>query len=410
MADRNSSLSRSVAARRIIRGATRRIDPISNVLASPPAVTIPAGTYGNSTIITTATTNQGGGRFNSENPLHATPMGGSLNTGIFQTITRLPGQTPARFAGHSAGVSFATRSSVFDICIRAANFNVIMYATDLLTGARARVAVDDIVQVGPEERYYKVDFGSAAMRGIEVYTGISAKLFGINVPTTDSVWAWSGASEQPRIAMLWDSYGQGELSDTGTLNKLKLATPDYIAARLGCANPWINALAGTGVVATGAAPGTFNSFAQRVAAGDLDASRVGGFDLVWAPVSVNDSGTTYNLTDATVQSAYASMIAALMAAQPDAIIVGSGPQYAVQIKPPQSRFDAAKAGFLAAAGADPRMIHLDNSLTGENWMFDGINATIIGADGLHPTKVGAQYLGERIGGSIAAAVKTRFSL
>jgi hypothetical protein len=102
----------------------------------------------------------------------------------------------------------------------------------------------------------------------------------------------------------------------------------------------------------------------------------------------------------------------LRAAQPNAIIVSAGPQTSNTSTPTQARFDAYRAAFLSVA--DANMIWLDNSPSGENWMFGnasgGINQAIIGTDNTHLNKAGAAYLGERIGASIINALRGKYGL
>ncbi len=399
----NAKLARRDAiARRVLAAAGRGISPIGNVMASPPTLTV-GGDWANSTIITGSTTNPGAGRFNSENPLHATPLGGPLNAGYIQTQTFQNGQTPPRRAGHSSGVAFVTRASVFDICIRGGGGNIIVYVTDMLTRQRARIAAADIAPTSPNDRYYKWDIGSTAMRGYEIYSGFSSKYFGINVPLTDSIWPFV-LPDQPKILIVSDSYDQGVLSDTGITSTLKLGVADYFAERLGCNNPMVAAIGGTGTLNPGGGPNT--TYGQRIAAGDFDVARIGNMDIVFMPESINDSASANAAyTDAAVQAAYTAAVSAMMVAQPNAIIVGCGPENTPNIATSQARYDACKAGFLAAASGDARMIYLDNSPSGENWMFPALNASIIGPDGLHPRVAGASYVGYRRADSLLAALQ-----
>lgn len=392
--------SPAAKASKILRAAAKGITPIAQVMASPPTITQAASDGANSTIIASSTIAAGGGAYNAENALHTTITGGPIVGGRIQTVTN----GASRVAGHSNCVTFGTYSSVVDICIRANGSRLMFYVTDVLTGVRARVAATDIVATFSAANYYKLDFGSRALRIIEVYAGNVSNIYGINVPTTDSVWAVS--VNQPRILIIGDSYPEGSMNDTTISSKLAYA--DFLAAGLGANNPVCNALGSTGVNANGA---TKTSFQGRLNAGDIDVSRIGSFDLVVLHNSINDAsipnGGTAN--DETFQAGLTSFVSALMTKQPDAIIVGYGPEDPPSGASTQARFDATKAGFLAAAGADSRMLYLDNSLAGEKWMFPGINTVIIGADNIHLGGVaGTSYLGQRAANSIIAALRTRF--
>lgn len=383
----------------ILRSAERQLDPIGNVLSSPPVYTAGAD-FANSTIIASATVNLGAGRFNSENPLHAKPIGGAFIDGNLQTITRGGSPTPPRSLGHSTGISFATRASVLDIAVRSGR-PFIGYVTDLATGARARILANDTSPAGGSG-YQKFDFGSAAPRGFQFYIEANGYLRGINVPLTDSIWPWE-PDAQPKIMALWDSYGAGVVHDGVSVTSLKLGVLDYLGERLGCDNVVGNAVGGTGLLNPGSGHRTF---LERLAAGDFDESFIGAQDLIIMPGTVNDSAIlNAAYTDAAVKAAYTTSVRMMMAAQPNAVIVGCGPQVATAFPAVQSRFDAYKAGF-AAAGNDPRLIYIDNGPTGENWLFAGNIGTLGAADNIHLKSIGVQYLGYRMADSIVAAIKS----
>ncbi|MEO7691302.1 MAG: hypothetical protein ABIS51_18605 [Sphingomonas sp.] len=406
----------AIAARRILDAAARGISPIANVMAAPPTITQAASDGANSTIIAGSTIALGGGRFNAENPLHATLIGGPISAGRMQTVTF---SGSSRKQGHSNGVAVQTYSTVIDFCLRANGGRVIFYVTDCATGVRARVqATTDIAATYSAANYYKLDFGGTpTLRIIEAYTFGSGNYFGINVPLTHSVWP--AVINQPRLAAIWDSYGEGSMNNA--TNSLKLATLDYWAAGLGCNNVFANALGSTGVMADAA--GTAVNYLGRLNNGDFDVSRVGNFDLILVGGTINDNNPANNgiaspAGDATFQAAYTAFIRAFMLKQPNAIFVGTGPELPSSGPPPQTRFDVTRAGFLAAAGGDPRMIYRDNSATGENWMFgntaSGINSIILGTgsgDNIHPLDVtGTQYLGERMARSTIAGIRAAYGL
>jgi hypothetical protein len=404
----SASLSATAIARdRVLRGAARPIAPLNAVMSSPPTVT-QGTTSANSTIITGANVSGTGARY----PILSTDtsskvfeaVGGLLqNNRIRNTY-----QGGAYSVQHVAGIRFATYASLFDISLGSSGATVMVYVTDALTGVRARIAADDIT-LSTQPQYFKVDFGSRALRIIEVY--FAGFIYGINVPTTDSIWI-DPAVDQPRIAAVMDSYGVPTFSlatgESAPTNPLRLGYPDYLFGFLGCNNPHISAYSGTGVIANNGTPGL--SFTDRVngggiGTGDMDVAKIGPVDLIYTYNSVNDGGET----DGALATATTAFVQRLMVAQPNALIVVAGFQSTKTFTPAQTRYDSQKAAVLAAAAGDPRVVFLDNGPSSENWMFgdaaNGINTVIVGSDNTHLGKAGQVYLGERAARCIVANIR-----
>lgn len=386
------------AASRLLVGASRPLGDLSAVMASPPTITGPASDGANSTIQTGNAPGQSTGMYLPSDATRVALFGGPISGGRIQGLTRVSG---SRVQGHSNCIAFMTDSQTVDFALRCNGNRWACYVTDP-DGVRRRIAAADRAQAYSNYNYYKLDFGSTAGGGrlVEVYLSDVGNFGGINVATGYSIWP-ADLGQQPRIAMILDSFGTS-MNDT-TL-QLKLAMPDWFAAFFGCNNPYVNDAGSTGVIGNNA--GTYNTFAQRVAAGDLDYARIGNMDLVFAPGSVNDANPTNNgiaspAGDATVQAAYQSYIAALMVAQPNAIIVGAGAEFTNGVGAVSTRTAAYKAGFVAAAGSDPRMLFLDNTL------FEYAPDTgVLGADTVHPGGVfGARHIGERLARQILSRVR-----
>jgi lysophospholipase L1-like esterase len=399
-------------AKRILDAAQRGIQPIGAVLSSPIVPTIGAN-GANSTIITNATTNGANARYpilatDTASP-HFDVFGGVLDNNVVRTGLRRT-TDPARRNCHGGGIRFATYAQTFDISVDSFSAGrIAVYVTDLLTGERRRATADDYTPTANTIAYVRFDFGSRGLRLIEIYQDYLNRFLAINVPTTDSIWKYQMPA-QPKIAVNWDSYSNNIMSaasgDATQNNVLSLSVIDYMAARLGSQNITSFGVAATGLVANGS--GTDTTYIQRIQNGDMNAARVGDFDLIYSPFSLND--TAY--AEATVTAAAVTYFQALRAAQPNAIIVSAGPQTSNTSTPTQARFDAYRAAFLSVA--DANMIWLDNSPSGENWMFGnasgGINQAIIGTDNTHLNKAGAAYLGERIGASIINALRGKYGL
>ena len=382
-------------ARRLLAAARSPLGDLSAVMASPPTITDPVTDGANSTVQTAQTVSAG--MFLPSDPTRVSLFGGPISTGAFptggriQTLTRTTG---AMFMGHSAGIAFYTDAPLFDVVLRCNGARWSAYVTDT-NGVRARISATDRVQAFANQNYYKIDFGSAAPGGrlVEIYLGQGSNFGGINVPTGYSIWP-APLSQQPKLGALWDSFGDAVMNDA-TLN-LKLGTMDWFAGVFGCNNPHVNALASTGTIATNGGA-NYLTFVQRLQAGDMDASRIGNLDLIFAPGSVNDGlippgGIASPAGDATVQAAYQAEIALLRERQPRAIIVGASQQFNT-VAAIASRTAAYRAGFFAAAANDNRCIWIDGSL------FESAPSLgVIGADNVHPASVyGSRQIGERIG-------------
>jgi len=405
--------SAGTLAQRLLRSAQRGITPIRTVLASSP--TYSEGANGaNSTINPGSSTGLRGGLYQPDNSSRVTPLGGPIivdpnNGARFRQQTRIATYSNlARTGGHGSGIRFATQAQAFDIAINfiANGDKLALYVTDPTTGIRARGQAADYTQTNTGMAYRKWDFGSRALRIIELYWGPNTSCASLNVASTETIYAVPD-SDQLKTLVLSDSwFDGGGINNTGLPNPIKLNSCDFLGERLGVGNIYSAAVSGTGVVA-GDQNATSGSFIQRVQAGDIDSLRIGLMDAIYVNVSGNDASAT----DADVQAGYATLIQLVRTAQPKALIFGAGPQNITTRVPTQSRFNAARDGFAAGAGGDPRCIYLDNSYTGENWiptpMVTNVN---MGPDGDHPNELFAQYYGWRIADSMIAATKLRFGL
>lgn len=390
-------------ARRILAAAARGITPIETVMASPPTYSQGA-TNANSSIVAASTTNLNGGRFEAGN----TAVVDNVGTIILDPISPFQYRPQATIEGLASStvrrgskgnkIAFEMDAPAFDIALNTLGNAVAVYVTDLVTGVRARAApADQATTTGWS--YHKWDFGSDGLRRIELLIQNGISLRSINVAPAYSIWRPCTAAK-PKGAIIWDSYGAG--SESGGTNSLSLSVTDYLAETMGLTDLLSLSRGGTGFIN---AASTIGSFEYRIDNGDIDISRVGHLDFLIIPASLNDSSSS----DVDVQAAATITWQKAAAKQPGAILFGCGPQVTKANPASQSRFDAVKAGFQAAAGADPRFIWLDNSPTGDNWMFGpsgtGNVSRYIGADNIHVTDSGSAYLGRRMGESLLNALR-----
>lgn len=204
--------------------------------------------------------------------------------------------------------------------------------------------------------------------------------------------AWKPTAQGGRLGVLGDSISDGSDQNVGAGTGTWLYKA---AALLGCTDAWDQARGGTGYTV----PGSWATFADRVA-GDIEPYH---FDrlIVWG--GVNDIGVS---TTAQIQSAAADLYPQLLAALPagaDLYVIGC---YSSSGTPAQSIVDCDEALRTTAAAAGlPFISPITGSVydrggllldTQSPWITAENQAGFIGADGVHPTDAGHEYLARRI--------------
>lgn len=417
-----------LTARKILRSARRGIAPIQTVMASPPTRT--EGTSGAASTI-------------NGNAISAPRIGPPGTTGApfleaigiytnnVDLTTSYIGAGIRRMA-HGSGIRFLTDASAFEIAIGGGAVNgqpYALYVTDMATGIRARVAANDPTVTVTSAHYDKWDFGSAALRLIEIYHGFNASgnvaINGINMAATAMICR-APNPDDPRVLWLGDSWG-----DTGgsqNTNPTSLLAPDFFGEILGVANVLSASYGGTGFLnRAGSGSSAKGTYLERIVNGDIDVSRISAADLIVLPGSINDDvSNDAAFTDAAVTAAVTATVQAAFARQPTALIVGFGPQVTRSYATTQARFDAYKAGWVAAGasvvakgvvitvGSNPNLLYVDNSPAAENWLF-GTSATgnvstyFNGTDTNHLLDFGQASWGRRVGRSVAAAIQAAYA-
>jgi len=380
-------------ASRILASAQSPID-MTATLAVAPTVTESASQTLNTNLVSSGT-----------HP-SVTPLGGSFAL-ISSPQYRIQGVTSvlttARVNGHGAGVSFAFYGQTIELGADFRGAGWVLYATDLTTGIRYRAQANDYTDTNGY-RYYKIDFGSVGFRGIEIYNNAAvnnAGTFGTLGWGTNS-YIYDFRRSEPKIGILWDSWGQGILT-SGT-NQTKLAVPDYLCAQLGVANMWSYSVGGTGFVATNNS--TAKTYLQRLQDGDFDRSRIGDLDAVFVSGTLNDYAVAGN-TAAATEAAILPTMQALRVAQPNAIISLTGPEYTPVYNIPQSWFDAHQSAF--DTWADPHSVYLDNSPSGENWSNSVMQSIMFTGSQNHVNDVGKVIYGVTAGQSFLSALRDKYS-
>jgi hypothetical protein len=409
----NNSISR------LLRAAQRGIPPLTNVMATAPTFTeSAAGAV--STINGNAVANP---RYLFSDTNWYDQIGAGITdttTGADQSVSYVGAGT--RRVGHGTGIRFATDAAAFDMALgggSAVPFTI--YVTDMAAGlsSRARVQAADLTNGVPASgHYYAVTFPDARARIIEIYRGTASgasnmSIRGVNVAATASVWRVRYPDE-PRIAIVGDSWC--DAGGTANTNPTKLLVPDFFGEVMGAHNVLALCQAGSGFLNPNGSGSTLHgTYAQRIAAGDIDVARIGVRDLIVLPGSINDD-VSQNAAwdDATEQAAVTATLLAARAKQPTALIESWGPQFTKNTPTATSRFAAHLAGCNAAAANDNGIICNDNGPAGENWLFGtsttGNVSTMFGSDGSHMIDFGQAVQGRREGQSTLNAIRTKYGL
>jgi lysophospholipase L1-like esterase len=407
---------------KLLRAAARAMP--APVMASPPTHTLGAANA-NSTLDTARTTSYQGGQIEIGTDPRIEHIGrwafngASAYTGQIQNAAN---NAATKRGMHGQGIRFGFNGQVFDISLNTGSSSFIMYVTDMADGVRRRAQANDYTTADSSYHYAKFDFGSAGNRIIELYFSPSTLLRCLNIAPTGIAPADAAcqvyrapATDAPRILTMGDSYEDG--TGSGNTNNCKLTVTDFMGERLGAPNLLSLGRGGTGFLNPNTASPAFGTYRQRITdaggtgTGDLDLVHVGELDFVFLPGSVNDNlAINAAYTDAAVQAEIATLLPLVMAKQPRAVIYCWGPQVTNTAAGAavQTRYDAMKAAVLAVAGGpnNPRLRWLDNSPSGENWMYGsasvGVNSRIIGADNVHLNDAGMALIGHRRASSILA--------
>ena len=405
---------------KLLRAAARAMP--APVMSSPPTVTI-GGANANSTLDTARTTSYQGGQIEIglyPNIEHIGKWAFNGSNGYTSQIQNAANNAVTKRGSKGQGIRFGFNGQVFDISMNPGTSGFILYVPDMADGVRRRAQANDYTTGDSSYHYVKVDFGSFGNRIVELYFPNGTTLRCLNIAATGVTLANATcqiykvpAGDQPRIVAFGDSYEDG--SGSGNTNPCKLTVTDFMGERLGVPNLLCLGRGNTGFL--NPAVSNFGTYRQRITdaggtgTGDLDYANVGELDFIFLPGSVNDNlAGNPAYTDAAIQAEIATLLPIVMARQPRAVIYCWGPQVTNTAAGAavQSRYDAMKAAVLAVAGGpdNPRLRWLDNSPSGENWMFGsasvGLNSRIIGPDNIHLNDAGMALIGHRRASSILA--------
>lgn len=362
------------------------------VMASPPAVT--KGTVdANSTVVTNVD------RYNPTYlPTVGTPLG----------CANITGSSGNYGANYITEIS-APRSSGWGIGLWMDGEAVEVCARDLAS-AKMRVRVDgewisasdtDISGTGAgTSLYIKLDWGTGNGRpryyewfftGGAQIRGFTSGFSAGSTKANNRYKAWAGP-DRSAVKAMWfgDSYAYG----VGLVNNTVRNSLVHIwGEALGIPNPIASGVGGQGYLALS------NNGAKKARDRITDISVAGELDLLMLGFGIND----FSQTAATLQAEVTTTVAAAMAAQPNAIILGTFFTASGKIVG-STQAAALKAGFLAAY--DPmRMAWLEGGEARQD--VSGGNSTIYqNADNVHPNDAGHEYLGRRCGAETIVALQS----
>jgi hypothetical protein len=407
-----SPTSFAARAQKILRAAARGITPITQVLATPATYSQGAANAASTVNAAATTPFITTGSVLVSDP-RITPIGGPWAV-IATPQQRIQGPftSTQRQHGHGAGMRFEFYGQVFDFSANFYGLGFTCYDTDPTTGVRARCAANDYLDT-PGFTFHKIDLQVTRLHLVEVYGASASTTFGaINLPANGTALYAYRTPDQPLIAILGDSWTAGVLS--GGTNSVKLAVTDYFAAGIGVASPLSFGIGGTDFIwDAGITNGTFR---QRILQGDINNTRIGDMDAVILPASVNAPiqfvGGNTAVSPAALRAEIPLALGAARTAQPHAILVVTGQEYTTATPVTQDFYDATKGGvadYVAATG-DKGVLYLDNSATGENWLFGttttGINSVAFTGSQNHVNDVGKVIYGERWAHSFISALRT----
>lgn len=375
-------------ATRLLRSAARGITPLKTVLATP--ITPSSSTA--STLNAGATTIQtlNAASIPIYDPRISVTTGGVNSRGnplyVLAGVTFPSISGAYRVNAHGQCIDFCTNAPSVDFGANLRGVPWIAYITDYTTRTRARIASNDIASTAAD-LFWLLGLGSTGPRRIQIYVDSSQSngsqyFTQVNVTAGYDIWAPPTVDE--------------------VVIGVKLTVTDFFAERLGCSNPRVSGVGGTGFDYNG---GTNNTFLQRLQAGDMDAARIGPLDLFAIPDSVN---SVLNAPLSGHQAAAAATYAAARTAQPNAIIYSCSAQTTSSTAFNQSFSDAAKAGMLSLN--DANMMFADSGPTGENWVPSALLTQWFTGTNNHMNDVGMVGYGYRMADSVLANVKAKYGL
>lgn len=325
----------------------------------------------------------------------------------YNTHTGNGSDPTANYIGNQSGrVRFCTDADRFEIYTINGNvFRLLVNGKYVKAGNYANPAVNGqpITQ-----HYFLFDFAGTEFAGnglkfVEVETDFQARFGGVRVPMGRTVAPWP----QPyplKCALHGDSMVT-TLSDSGDGSaSLRPRMPQIVQKLTGIADIWANNIGGVGFIADNS--GTRSNFIEQAGVDFAGA----GFDVVWELGGRND--VAFHGSAAAYQAVIEEWIAIVLADNPDAVILLTGPLTVQNSEAYQSSpaYAAIQNGKKAAAASYPQNCAFietaGNAVTNNPWIFgtgkqgattgNGTADLVRGPDGVHLTIYGHEYIATRL--------------
>lgn len=290
------------------------------------------------------------------------------------------------WTGKTYRVRFVCTASVFEFRFVTVGLTFRIYVDGQAISATAVAPGSDF-----SFRNYKVDFGTAASRSIDIEIGGGTVPWfgGIYIPANYTIYK-PAPLDNFRLSVQGDSY----LDNGAGYAASYLDNPGVTVMRgLGVSDGWLVANGGLGYLQTGV-DFEAGQFARQKLADDVIPYAP---DWVLTSLGINDQGKT----PATLQAEVTAYCQTLLTALPNTGATLIGPMRAPSLAPSQAVADAVKAGVAAhpeyRADLTGRIAYIDTYA--ENWQqaTGGNNTVFIGADGIHPNSpAGMSYISARI--------------
>jgi len=228
--------------------------------------------------------------------------------------------------------------------------------------------------------YHKIDFGSVALREVELHFN-GQFYFGGIVPENGNRTCYAPVSPVPRrCVVLGDSYTQGSLA-----NSYLTGFARVVGEVMGW-DVWASGIGGTGYTV---AP----TIRSRLATDLYPAAP----DYVVLAAGHNDTGST-----GTVQAEVEQIIDGIRTNLPAAKIFVVGPLYERGYAGSGPIFDIRAALLAACASRGLTLIDAygESWVTGQKTVTAGNSADFISGDNVHPSEAGHSYIGQRLAAAI----------
>jgi lysophospholipase L1-like esterase len=281
--------------------------------------------------------------------------------------------------------------------IRVTGGQIVQYMLKQLTGAAFRILVNGryltpthqaLGGAAGQMAFITVDFGAPIIAPVTITLEVTgAPFYGVIHQNASTISKVPGPDPK-KLMMVLDSYGGGSGQVT-TLTSLARTAAWLLGYR---------ALSNTSIGGSGWLAGGNNgepAIGSRVSTDIVNQAP----DVVVFGLGHNDTA----FTDAQVQAAAASAVAAVRNGLPNALIIVTGPLFST---PTPGRYASMQAAIFAGVSGVSGVVTVDTVKS--PWITAANASKYVSSDGTHPVQVGANYFGIRYAAQIAEALAVKF--